>query len=81
MWGGRAARGREEEVLAAGRGGGGHGLVRELVERCLFSLPHERERGREREHVGADPGCACAEKAVLGEGRVEDEDVDDGVRL
>ena len=78
MWGGgRAARGREEEAVAAvrggGGGGGGHGLVRELVESCLFSLPHERE------HVVADPGWS--EDAMLGEGELEDVDIeDDGVR-
>lgn len=44
MWGaGRAARGgKEEEDVFAMEVGGGHGLVRELVERCLFSLPQER---------------------------------------
>eukprot|EP00752_Nemacystus_decipiens_P004045 g3704.t1 len=43
MWGaGRAARGSKEEEEELAEGGGGHGLVRELVERCLFSLPQER---------------------------------------
>lgn len=43
MWGaGRASRGGKEEEEALAEGGGGHGLVRELVERCLFSLPQER---------------------------------------
>lgn len=37
IWGGRR---RSEK-------GRGRGLVRELVERCLFSLPHERGDGDE----------------------------------
>lgn len=39
MWGGKGCVG---EVEGSGQRRGGRGLVRELVERGLFSLPHER---------------------------------------
>lgn len=39
MWGGKGGVG---EVEGSGQRRGGRGLVRELVERGLFSLPHER---------------------------------------
>lgn len=66
MWGvGRAARGyKEEGDELALEGGGGHGLVRELVERCLFSLPQERG-----DVVAPSAGCGGVEPS---EGGTED---------
>lgn len=71
IWGtGRASTatpgsGEEEEAFATS---GGRGLVRELVERCLFSLPHDR---------GSDAVEACGSGGgggeVLREGEVEDD--------
>lgn len=80
MWGaGRALRGRDREEVAGAAGGpgtaraaeaaGGRGLVRELVERCLFSLPHERGNAG-----GGEGGTLCE-----GE-KIDDGDDDDGVR-
>lgn len=57
---GRALRGREEEeeeLAGAGSSAGGRGLVRELVERCLFSLPYER--GNADASSGGDGGMLC----------------------
>lgn len=72
IWGaGRAAAatGREEDEASAG---GGRGLVRELVERCLFSLPHDR--GSDVDIVSFGGG---GDGDVLREGRTGDAEGDE----
>eukprot|EP00903_Cladosiphon_okamuranus_P019913 g18301.t2 len=81
MWGaGRARAGKEGGELA--EGGGGRGLVRELVERCLFSPP--QEKGDVVDVASPSPstrvgggGGGGGDGGVLGEGRTGDGDGDD----
>lgn len=76
---GRALRGKGGDTLAgAGGVGGGRGLVRELVERCLFSLPHERGNVAASSSGGGDGDALCERET--GDDGDDDYDDDDGVR-
>lgn len=80
---GRALRGKGGDALAgAGGAGGGRGLVRELVERCLFSLPHERGNMAASSSAGGGDGydALCERETGDDDGGDGYDAHDDGVR-
>lgn len=77
MWGaGRARGGKEGDELAVG--GGGRGLVRELVERCLFSLP--QEKGDVVDLVSPSPSAGGGGGVLTGGGTGDGDGDNDAVR-